>query len=47
MGEGRSSGSREMTHGAEEVEGEGGGGVNRTSEQVNILHILPRFLFMV
>ena len=46
MGEGRSSGSREMTHGAEEVEGEGGG-VNRTSEQVNILHILPRFLFMV
>ena len=44
MGEGKSSGSREMTHGAEEVEG---GGVNRTSEQVNILHILPRFLFMV
>ena len=43
MGEGKSSGSREMAHGAEEVEG----GVNRTSEQVNILHILPRFLFMV
>ena len=46
MGEGRSSEIREMTHRAEEVEGAGGGG-NRTSEQGNKLHILPRFLFMV
>ena len=45
MGEGRSSGSTEMTHRAEEVEG-GGQGI-RTSEQVNKLYILPRFLFMV
>ena len=44
MGEGRSSEIREMTHRAEEVEGGGG---NRTSEQGNKLHILPRFLFMV
>ena len=43
MGEGRSSEIREMTHRAEEVEGGG----NRTSEQGNKLHILPRFLFMV
>ena len=46
MGEGRSSGSTEMTHRAEEVEGGGGQGI-RTSEQVNKLYILPRFLFMV
>ena len=45
MGEGRRSEIREMTHRAEEVEWGGGG--NRTSEQVNKLHILPRFLFMV
>ena len=40
MGEGRSSGIREMRGGS-------GGGGDRTSEHVNKLNILPRFLFMV
>ena len=44
MGEGRSCGSREMRGGRGSW---GGGGGKRTSEQVNKLHILPRFLFMV
>ena len=41
MGEGRSSGSTEMTHRAEEVEG-GGQGI-RTSKQVNKLIFCPGF----
>ena len=46
MGEGRSSEIMEMTHGTPQRKWGGGVG-NRTSEQVNKLHILPRFLFMV
>ena len=52
MGEGRNSGIREMRGGREsggkwEMRGGSGGGGDRTSEHVNKLNILPRFLFMV
>ena len=44
MGEGRSTGSREMRGGRRSG---GGGGGNGTSEHVNKLNILLRFLLMV
>ena len=43
MGEGRSTGSREMRGGRRS----GGGGGNGTSEHVNKFNILLRFLLMV